>query len=185
MRAQVPPGPGIIFSLAYRTIGRSADADAILAELAKSQAGPISAYVQFLVGQSLLEAGKYTEAIAPLEGYLAANPRGDVAEFAIAHLVMARLGLGELDAAWKMLDRLNAGVFRQQELTAGTGRARRRRRPRLIKSVRYRAVQAGDWGREGGDGRRFADPGQARKTRPPEPFRREPTEVGQSIRRAW
>ena len=32
--------------------------------------------------------------------------RGDVAEFAMAHLVMARLGMGQPDAAWKMLARL-------------------------------------------------------------------------------
>jgi cellulose synthase operon protein C len=93
-------------ALAYRAIGRSADGDAILAKLAKADAGPITSDAQFLVGQSQLEAGRYAEAIAPLEGYLAANPRGDVAEFAIAHLVMARLGLGQTDVAWKMLGRL-------------------------------------------------------------------------------
>jgi cellulose synthase operon protein C len=93
-------------ALAYRAIGRSAEGDAILAALAKSKAGPITADAQFLVGQSQLDAGRFAEAIAPLEGYLAANPRGDVAEFAIAHLVTARLGLGQTDAAWKMLGRL-------------------------------------------------------------------------------
>jgi cellulose synthase operon protein C len=93
-------------AVAYRAIGRTAEGDAILTELAKSQAGPITADAQFLVGQSRLDAGKYAEAVAPLEGYLAANPRGDVAEFAMAHLVMARLGLGQTDAALKMLGRL-------------------------------------------------------------------------------
>ncbi len=93
-------------ALAYRALGRGAEADAILAKLAKAQAGPITADAQFLVGQSQLDAGRYAEAVAPLEGYLAANPRGDVAEFAMAHLVMARLALGQSDAAWKMLARL-------------------------------------------------------------------------------
>ena len=93
-------------ALAYRAIGRGAEADAILATLAKSQAGPITAAAQFLTGQSHLDAGRYTEAVAPLEGYLAANPRGDVAEFAMAHLVTARLALGQSDAAWQMLARL-------------------------------------------------------------------------------
>ncbi len=93
-------------ALAYRAMGRGAEADAILATLAKSQAGPITAAAQFLIGQSHLDAGRYAEAVAPLEGYLAANPRGDVAEFAMAHLVTARLALGQSDGAWQMLVRL-------------------------------------------------------------------------------
>jgi cellulose synthase operon protein C len=97
-------------ALGYRALGRSAEADVILAKLAKEQAGPITADAQFLVGQSHLDVGRYAEAVVPLEGYLAAEPRGDVAEFAMAHLVTARLGLGQLDAAWKMLARL-AGEF--------------------------------------------------------------------------
>ncbi len=93
-------------ALAYRALGRSAEADTVLAKLASEKSGPITADAQFLVGQSHLDAGRYAEAVAPLEAYLAANPRGDVAEFAIAHLVMARLALGQTDAAWKMLARL-------------------------------------------------------------------------------
>ena len=112
-------------ALAYRAVGRSAEADAILANLAKAQAGPITADAQFLVGQSHLDAGRYAEAVAPLEGYLAANPRGDVAEFAMAHLVMARLALGQSDAAWKMLARLAQDVSRKQEPAAGTAASRR------------------------------------------------------------
>ena len=49
-------------ALAYRALGRSAEADAILAKLAKEQAGPITADAQFLVGQSHLDAGRYAEA---------------------------------------------------------------------------------------------------------------------------
>jgi TolA-binding protein len=93
-------------ALAYRSVGRVAEADAILAKLAKAQAGPITADAQFLIGQSHLDAGRYADAVAPLEGYLAANPRGEVAEFAMAHLVIARFALGQSDPAWKMLARL-------------------------------------------------------------------------------
>ena len=95
-------------AMAYKALGRSAAADAVLAELARGQAGPITADAQFLVGQSQVEAGRYAEAVGPLEGYLAANPRGEVAEYAMAHLVMARLGLGQPEAAWKMLAALGA-----------------------------------------------------------------------------
>jgi cellulose synthase operon protein C len=93
-------------ALAYRALGRSAEADSIFAELSKGTAGPITADAQFLVGQSHLDAGRFAEAVAPLEQYLAANPRGDVAEFAMAHLVTARIGLGQTEAAWKMLANL-------------------------------------------------------------------------------
>jgi TolA-binding protein len=94
-------------ALAYRALGRSAEASAIFAELSKGQSGPITADAQFLVGQSHLDAGRFAEAVSPLEQYLAANPHGDVAEFAMAHLVMARIGLGQTDAAWKILANLS------------------------------------------------------------------------------
>ena len=93
-------------AVAYRALGRSKEADAVLAELAKGEAGPITADAQFLVGQAHVDAGRHTEAVAPLEAYLAANPHGDVAEFAMAHLVTAHLGLGETQGAWEMLARL-------------------------------------------------------------------------------
>ena len=58
---------------------------------------------RFLIGQSHLAAGRYREAIPPLEAYLPTNPRGDVADIALAHLVAARLGLTEIDQAWKTM----------------------------------------------------------------------------------
>jgi cellulose synthase operon protein C len=90
-------------ALSYRALGQSALADPILAALAKEANGPVNADAQFLVGQSYLTAGRYAEAVPPLEAYLAANPKGDVADFALAHLAVARLGLGQLDEAWKTM----------------------------------------------------------------------------------
>jgi len=93
-------------ALSYRALGQSALADTILSGLAQGSNGPVTGDAQFLIGQSHLEAGRYAESVSPLEAYLATNPRGDVAEFALAHLAMARLGLGQLDLAWKALDGL-------------------------------------------------------------------------------
>ncbi len=93
-------------AVAYRAMGRSKEADAVLAELAKGEAGPITADAQFLVGQAHVDAGRNAEAVGPLKAYLAANPHGDVAEFAMAHLVTAQVGMGELPGAWEMLARL-------------------------------------------------------------------------------
>jgi TolA-binding protein len=88
---------------AYRTLGQAARSEAILAEVAKSANAPIAADASFLLGQGHLDAGRLAQAIAPLEHYLAAKPAGDVADFALAHLVTAQLGLGQLDAACKTL----------------------------------------------------------------------------------
>ena len=79
-------------ALTYRTLGRAAEADGILNRLAKSGKGAIAADALFLLGQDHVEAGRYAEAVGPLEKYLAADPRGDVAEFALAHLAVAQFG---------------------------------------------------------------------------------------------
>ncbi len=90
-------------ALAYRALGRTAEADAILSRLAESAKSPIAADAQFLLGQDHVEAGRYAEAVGPLEKYLSSNPRGDVAEFALAHLAVAQLGSGRAAEAWKTL----------------------------------------------------------------------------------
>jgi TolA-binding protein len=113
----VPPLPPAVardaryeLALAYRGLGRSADAERLLERLAEEPAGAVAADARFLLGQARVEAGRYAEAIAPLERYLADNPRGDVAEFALADLVAAQLGAGRADDAGKTLALL-AGRF--------------------------------------------------------------------------
>ena len=99
----VVPSARYELALAYRALGRSAEAEAILARLAEGPSSPIAADAQFLIGQAHVDAGRSLQAIAPLEHYLAANPRGDVAEFALAQLAVAQLGAGRTDDAWKTL----------------------------------------------------------------------------------
>ena len=103
-------------ALSYRALGQSALADPILADLAKAGTGPVSADAQFLIGQSHLTAGRFMEAVSPLEAYLAANPKGDVADIALAHLAVARLGLGQLDEAWKTMATLAERFPRSRSL---------------------------------------------------------------------
>ncbi len=93
-------------ALAYRALGRSAEADAILARLSESPSVAVAADALFLLGQEHVGAGRYEQAIGPLERYLTANPRGDVAEFALAHLAVAQVGAGRVDDAWKTLSTL-------------------------------------------------------------------------------
>ena len=163
-------------ALAYRAIGRSAQADAILSDLAKAPAGPITADAQFLVGQSHVDAGRYAEAVGPLEGYLSANPRGDVAEFAMAHLVMAQLGLGKTDAAWKVLDRLAPRVSGEQESAAGAA-AGGGGSPQCA-SGRARRSSSDSWPEQGNRGRpELPLPAPSLSKRRRGPFKYEPTVV--------
>jgi len=123
--APAPPPPALTqaarydLALAYRSLGQSARAEAIFAGLAKKSSGPIAADAQFLLGQAHMDARRYSEAIAPLEQYLAAKPDGDVADFALAQLAMARLALGQADDAWKALATL-AGRFPRSQALAPT-----------------------------------------------------------------
>ena len=87
--------PEYDLALAYRALGRSAEADAILASSRKSRPGRSRRTPSSWLASRTWTRDGMRKPIAPLGGYLAANPRGDVAEFAMAHLVMARLGLGQ------------------------------------------------------------------------------------------
>ncbi len=95
-------------ALAYRATGQAALADQILARLAKESNGPVASDAQFLIGQSQVTSGHHADAIGPLKAYLKANPEGDVADVALAHLTVAQLGTGALDDAWKTLATLGA-----------------------------------------------------------------------------
>jgi TolA-binding protein len=92
--------------LAYRADGQSTKAAELLDALAKTPAGPIVADAQFMLGQARIEAKQFAEAVPALEKYLNSKPDGDVADYALAHLVQARLELGDPDAASKTVDQL-------------------------------------------------------------------------------
>ena len=119
-------------ALAYRAAGRTEQADKVLASLASSSGGPVSVDAQFLIGQAAVEQGRFAEAIGPLRQYLNANPRGEVADSALAHLATAELGLRHTDEAWKTLIRACRSLPAQQGAgahAAATGRGRSRRQP--------------------------------------------------------
>ena len=79
-----------------------------------------------MIGQSRVTSGHHAEAIGPLKAYLKANPEGDVADVALAHLTVAQLGIGSLEDAWKTLAMLGA----------------RYPRSRLLPSTRLRVADA-------------------------------------------
>ncbi|WP_168222097.1 tetratricopeptide repeat protein [Aquisphaera giovannonii] len=88
---------------AYREAKHPEKASALLGKMAGAGATPLAAEAQFLVGQDLAEKGRHAEAIGPLMAYLQANPRGDVADAALAQLAAAQASTGKLDDAEKSL----------------------------------------------------------------------------------
>jgi cellulose synthase operon protein C len=93
-------------AVAYRGTRQAALADAMLAGLADSSKGAVGADAQFLIGQEHVEKGRYAEALTPLNHYLSANPGGGVADYALAHLATAQLGLGQIADAWTTVAQL-------------------------------------------------------------------------------
>jgi cellulose synthase operon protein C len=103
-------------ALSYRALGQADLATPILAGLAQGSNGQVAVDAKFLVGQSDLDAGRYTEAIQLLKAYLSASPQGEVADVAMAHVAVAQLGLGQLDDAAKTVDSLAARFPRTKVL---------------------------------------------------------------------
>jgi TolA-binding protein len=111
--AEDKPGPETAqvasyqLSQAYRKDGQTARADEVLSTLARSPAAaPVVADAQYMLGQGHIEARRFAEAVPALQKYLTDKPDGEVADYALAHLVQAHLELGQPDAAEKALARL-------------------------------------------------------------------------------
>lgn len=102
--------------LAYRKDGQKERAAKVLDELARTPAAPGAVGVQFLVGQSHIEAGRYAEAIEPLEKYLATQPDGEVADVALSYLAQARLEGDQPEAARAALAQLEQRFPKSKEL---------------------------------------------------------------------
>jgi cellulose synthase operon protein C len=93
-------------ALSYRALGQADLATPIFAGLAQGSNGQVAIDAKFLVGQSHLDAGRHAEAVPMLEAYLTANPQGDVADVAMAHLAVAQLALDKRDDAGKTVANL-------------------------------------------------------------------------------
>jgi cellulose synthase operon protein C len=147
------PGPDTARSLtyylgqAYRADGQSAKGAEMFDTLAKTPAAPVAVDAQYMIGQGHIEARRFAEAIPAFAKYLDGKPDGEVADYALAHLVQAHLELGQPDAAEESLARL-ADRFpaskalpptRLRMAEAALGAKRRRRAIEL-----FRLVAAGD-----------------------------------------
>ena len=95
-------------SLAYRADGQADMLAETLRAMSRGPASPMAANAQFLAGQAAAEAGRWAEAVEPLEAYLKAQPKGDVADAALAYLARAQAQLDHPDRSVAALDRLAA-----------------------------------------------------------------------------
>ena len=124
--AQDKPSPAAAQSaryclaLAYKADNQPARAADVIEALAKAPAGSSSATAtdaQYLLGQGHVDAGRFAQAVAPLEAYLAAKPDGEVADYALALLAHAHLETGRADAADADLDALASRFPASKALT--------------------------------------------------------------------
>jgi cellulose synthase operon protein C len=92
---------------AYLDDGQKVKGDSILESLSKSpDAGTTSSDALFIIGQKHFDADKFTEALEPLQKYLADKPKGDVAADALAYLALSYAKLGQDDESRKALEQL-------------------------------------------------------------------------------
>lgn len=112
--AEDKPGPELVqaasyyLGLAYQKDGQPEKAAEILAKVAGTPA-PAAADAQYLLGQTDFDAGRFEQAIPPLERYLAEKPKGEVADHALARVAQAKAQLGRFDEAAAALARLAEG----------------------------------------------------------------------------
>jgi TolA-binding protein len=117
LRPEVAADARYYLGLAYRLDGKEDKASAVLGELARMPASaPAAVSALFLIGQAHIEAGRYAEAVEPLEKFLATQPDAEVAEVALAHLAHARIELDQHEAAWETLGQLETRFPKGKEL---------------------------------------------------------------------
>ena len=91
--------------LAYQKDGQPEKAAEALARLSGA-AAPLAADAQYLLGQTEFDAGRYEQALPPLEKYLADKPKGEVADHALARVAQAQSALNRPDEAAATLVKL-------------------------------------------------------------------------------
>jgi TolA-binding protein len=105
------PTPAVVqatyyyLGLAYQKDGQPEKAAEVLAKLAQTPS-PVSANAQYLIGQTDFDAGRFEPSIVALQKYLVDNPKGEVADHALARISQAQVELNRLDDASASLAKL-------------------------------------------------------------------------------
>lgn len=104
--AQAAEEDRYLYAVALDGLERREEALRWVAPLADSADGRLKADAQLLQGALLVALGRYAEAVAPLEGYLATDPKGDAALKALGGLAVALARTGRMDRAKQLYGRL-------------------------------------------------------------------------------
>jgi len=95
-----------LYAVALDGLQRREEALRWVAPLAESADGRLKTDAQLLQGALLVALGRYAEAVAPLENFAAANPKGDSAMKALGGLAVALARTGRMDRAKQLYGRL-------------------------------------------------------------------------------
>ena len=93
-------------SLAYRADGQADKLAETVGAMARGPASPLAANARFLAGQAAAESGRWADSVGPLDAYLDAKPKGDVADAALSYLARAHAKLDQPTKSAAALDRL-------------------------------------------------------------------------------
>ena len=97
-----------LYAVALDGLERREEALRWVAPLAVSAQGRLKADAQLLQGALLVALGRYADAAAPLEAFLATDPKGDAALKALGGLAVALARTGRIDRAKQLYGRLTA-----------------------------------------------------------------------------
>lgn len=103
-------------SQAHKAEGQEEKAAEILANLARTPGAALASSAQFSLGQSHFDAGRYADAVGPLDAFAKENPGDPLTPHALAYLVLAHHELGQIEAADSVLDRLAEGWPKSEDL---------------------------------------------------------------------
>ena len=102
--------------LAYKATGQADRAAEVLAESAEAEGTATGPAASYALGQARFDAGRYDEAIAPLDRFLAERPADPLAPHALAYLAIASAELGKTTEVDESLARLQEGWPASEDL---------------------------------------------------------------------
>lgn len=104
--AEKGKSPGLksryLLAVAYRGLDKNAEALAAVLPVVDSADGRLKTDAQLLQASLLMSLGKFAEAVAPFEAFLAGKPAGEPEAEALAGLAICRARTKNLDAAKKL-----------------------------------------------------------------------------------
>lgn len=102
--------------LAYRNTNQPEKAAEVLSSMAKGAGTGLASSALYTLGQTEFDARRYEQAIEPLESFVKAEPKSDLAPHALAYLAEAYRETGRNSQEQAALDRLSEGWPESEDL---------------------------------------------------------------------